>query len=35
MMCLKDPYEHYGLQTIDLITFALVNITLDAAKGVA
>lgn len=35
MMCLKNPYLHYGLQDIDLITFAFVNITLDAAKGVA
>lgn len=35
MMCLKNPYLHYGLQDIDLITFAFMNITLDAAKGVA
>ena len=35
MMCLKDPYLHYGLQPIDKITFAVMNITLDAAKGVA
>lgn len=35
MMCLKDPYLHYGLQPIDKITFAFMNITLDAAKGVA
>ena len=35
MMCLKDPYLHYGLQPIDKITFSLINITLDAAKGVA
>lgn len=34
-MCLKNPYLHYGLQDIDLITFAFINITLDAAKGVA
>ena len=34
MMCLKDPYLHYGLQPIDKITFAIINITLDAAKGV-
>lgn len=34
MMCLKDPYIHYGLQPIDKITFAVINITLDAAKGV-
>ena len=35
MLCLKDPYLHYGLQPIDLITFAVINITKDAAKGVA
>ena len=35
MMCLKDPYLYYGLQPIDKITFAVMNITLDAAKGVA
>lgn len=34
MMCLKDPYIHYGLQPIDKITFAFMNITLDASKGV-
>ena len=35
MMCLRDPYLHYGLQPIDKITFSLMNITIDAAKGVA
>lgn len=35
MLCLKDPYKHYGLQPIDLITFSFINITKDAAKGVA
>jgi hypothetical protein len=35
MLCLKDPYLHYGLQSIDKITFSFINITLDAAKGVA
>lgn len=35
MLCLKDPYTHYGLQPIDKITFSLINITLDAARGVA
>lgn len=34
MLCLKDPYLHYGLQPIDKITFAIMNITLDAAQGV-
>lgn len=35
MLCLKDPYIYYGLQPIDLITFAVINITIDAARGVA
>lgn len=35
MMCLKNPYVHYGLMPTDLITFAVLNITMDAAKGVA
>lgn len=35
MICLKDPYKHYGLQKIDVITFAFMNITLHAAEGVA
>mgnify|MGYP003291086008 CR=1 FL=1 len=35
MMCLKDPYIYYGLQPIDKITFAVMNITLDASRGVA
>ena len=35
MLCLKDPYTYYGLQPIDLITFAVINITVDAAQGVA
>lgn len=35
MMCLKNPYTYYGLQPIDKITFAMMNITLDASKGVA
>ena len=35
MLCLKDPYIYYGLQPIDVITFAVMNITIDAAKGVA
>lgn len=34
MLCLKDPYLYYGLQPIDKISFALMNITLDAAQGV-
>lgn len=35
MLCLKDPYMHYGLQPIDKITFSFINVTIDAAKGVA
>lgn len=35
MMCLKDPYIYYGLQPIDVISFAVMNITIDAAQGVA
>ena len=35
MLCLKDPYLYYGLQPIDKITFAFMNITLDASHGVA
>lgn len=35
MLCLKDPYTYYGLQPIDKITFSFINVTIDAAKGVA
>ena len=35
LLCLKDPYIYYGLQPIDKITISLINITLEAAKGVA
>ena len=35
MLCLKDPYLYYGLQPIDKITFAIMNVTIDASKGVA
>ena len=35
MLCLKDPYLYYGMQPIDKISFSMINITLDAAKGVA
>ena len=34
MLCLRDPYLYYGLQPIDKISFALLNITMDAAQGV-
>lgn len=35
MMCLKDPYSTYKMQPIDKITFSMLNVTLDAAQGVA
>lgn len=35
MLCLKDPYNYFGMQPIDKITFSMLNITLDAAQGVA
>ena len=35
LLCLKDPYAHYGLQPIDKLSISLMNITLDNAKGVA
>lgn len=35
MMCLRDPYVYYGIMNIDTVSFAVVNITLDAAAGVA
>ena len=35
MMCLKNPYTYYKLQPIDKITFAVMNITLEASRGVA
>ena len=34
MMCLKDPYQFFGLQPIDKITFSMLNVTLEAAQGV-
>lgn len=35
LLCLKDPYLHYGLQPIDKLSISLMNITLENAKGVA
>ena len=35
VMCLKDPYVYYGIQNIDTLSFATMNITLDASRGVA
>lgn len=34
LLCLKDPYLYYGLQPIDKITIAFLNITLENARGV-
>ena len=35
ILCLKDPQIHYGMQNNELISFAFVNMTLEAARGVA
>lgn len=35
LLCLKDPYQYYGMQPIDKITISLMNITIENAKGVA
>lgn len=35
LLCLKDPYNFYGMQPIDKITISLINVTEEAAKGVA
>lgn len=35
MLCLNDPYLYYGLQPIDKISFSFMNLSLDAARGVA
>lgn len=36
LLCLKDPYLHYGLQPIDKISISLLNaVSKEAAKGVA
>ena len=35
LLCLKDPYLHYGMQPIDKISISLMNITIENAKGVA
>lgn len=35
MLCLKDPYAYYGMMPSDKITFSMLNITIDAAQGVA
>ena len=35
MLCLKNPYTYYGIQEVDKISCAVINITKDAAHGVA
>ncbi len=35
LLCLKDPYQYYGMQPIDKITISFMNINLENAKGVA
>lgn len=35
LLCLKDPYTYYGLQKIDKLSIAFLNITIENAKGVA
>lgn len=35
MMCLKNPSVYYGIMSTDTISFAVINITLDASRGVA
>lgn len=35
MLCLKDPAVYYGIMSTDVISFAVINITIDAAQGVA
>ena len=34
MLCLKDPYAYYGLMPMDKITFSMLNVNLETAKGV-
>lgn len=35
LLCLKDPYQYYGMQVIDKLSISMMNITLENAKGVA
>lgn len=35
MLCLKNPAVYYGIMSTDVISFAVINITIDAAQGVA
>lgn len=34
MLCLKDPYTHYGMMPSDKISFSMLNCTMEAARGV-
>lgn len=34
MLCLKDPYTYYGLMPMDKITFSMLNVNIETAKGV-
>ncbi len=35
MMCLRDPSVYYGIMQTDTISFAVINITIEASRGVA
>jgi len=35
LLCLKDPYNYYGMQSIDKLSISMMNITLENARGVA
>ena len=35
MMCLRDPSVYYGIMSTDTISFAVINITVEASRGVA
>ena len=35
MLCLKDPAVYYGIMSTDVISFAVINITIEASRGVA
>ena len=35
LLCLKDPYQYFGMQSIDKLSISMMNITLENARGVA
>jgi len=35
LLCLRDPYQYYGMQSIDKLSISMMNITLENARGVA